>query len=316
MPTHLSGLFIAFMLAIAANIGAQPENTLSWLPVSAVESLLNSTNKVWNGDSLCLSNNLHTLRFFAGRRRCEIDGTTVWLHAPLEGIGYSNDWRLGAADITGTLQAILTPTDAPPPQRTIVLDPGHGGEDSGARCLIPELSERTFTFDLALRISNLLMRTAMPVRLTRAADQFVSLDERTQIASNAMAEVFVSLHANFAVNSAACGIETYAVPFADWPATGEQFHTAPACDGNRFDRANARLGYAIHSRLAPLSLIDRGFKRARYAVLRHAPCPAVLVECGFLSNTNDARLLADPAYRDLLATAIADGIRAFAQINE
>jgi N-acetylmuramoyl-L-alanine amidase len=309
--SRLPVLIAAAALSMSAALSLPAEVARTWQPVSAVESLLGSTNRLWNGDSLCVSNSQHTLRFFAGRRRCEIDGTAVWLHAPFEGTGGSNDFRIAAADVSGTIQAILSPTGAPTAHRTIVLDPGHGGEDSGARCLAPEISERTFTFDLALRVSNLLARADLPVVLTRAADQFVALEDRTRMASNAHAAVFVSLHANFAANATASGVETYAMPFAGWPGTADESRTDPSCEGNLSDTENARLGFAIHSRLAPLGLTDRGFKRARYAVLRHAPCPAVLVECGFLSHTNDTRLLSDPAYRDLLATAIADGIIAY-----
>lgn len=306
-------LVLAAMMASTVGAGAASDTARTWQSVTAIDALLHTTNRVWDGDSLSLSNHQHALRFYAGRRRCEIDGTVVWLHAPFEAIDGSNDWRLGADDLTSTIEAILTPAapPLPPAPCVVVLDPGHGGEDSGASSPDQTISERTFTFDLALRISNLLARADLPVVLTRTADQFVPLEERSQMAARVPASVFVSLHANFAANSGACGIETYAVPFAGRPGSSESTRADPFCDGNRFDAANARLGYAIHSRLAPLALTDRGFKRARFAVLRQAPCPAVLVECGFLSHTNDARLLIDPAYRDLLATAIADGIIAF-----
>ncbi len=110
-------------------------------------------------------------------------------------------------------------------------------------------------------------------------------------------------------NHLALGIESYILPAAGFSNTGDLAHgPTNACPGNHFDTANALLGFAIQRRCAPLSAMDRGLKHARYYVLKEAPCPAVLIECGFLTNTNDAARLGDAAYRQKLADAITAGI--------
>jgi N-acetylmuramoyl-L-alanine amidase len=88
-----------------------------------------------------------------------------------------------------------------------------------------------------------------------------------------------------------------------------------AFPGNRFDFANAVLGYALHRRLlADLKTSDRGCKRARFVVLRFAECPAALVEAAYLSNNLEARKVGTSAYRDQIATAIADGVDDYAAV--
>ena len=152
------------------------------------------------------------------------------------------------------------------------------------------------------------------VWLTHSNDTLRTLGERIRFATNRHAQVFVSIHANFSpINPHAQGVETYVLTASGYVSTEERPHVSLSpCPGNRFDASNALLGFAIHRRCVPLASMDRGLKRARYYVLRDAPCPAVLIECGFLSNTNDVAHLGDTAYRRRLADAIAAGIQDYA----
>jgi N-acetylmuramoyl-L-alanine amidase len=195
--------------------------------------------------------------------------------------------------------------------KVVVLDPGHGGRDSGARSLAGR-REKDFTLDLAGRVRLRLVHAGIEVRLTRANDRALPLSERCRRAANWDADLFVSIHANQAANRGAHGIETYVLPAPGYPSTsnaepGER--AAAAYAGNRYNAANTVLGYNLQRRLLKEThAADRGLKRARFVVLREAPCPAALVECGFLSHAGEANRLASDAYRERLAEGLSNGI--------
>lgn len=278
------------------------------IDTSSITSILEQATSSWDGSVLSYSNTQHTLLFYPGNRRCIINGSVVWLHQPVESTSTNSGWQFYSADLTNTIVAIIAPPKITLSKCKVLLDPGHGGDDTGAKSSYIGLHESSFTYDLAERVSNHLARAGINAQLTRYDDQYLSLNDRIQLAKDA--DLFISLHANFAANQQAAGIETYIATFANQPGTGNSMPAAPSSAGNAFDKLNAALGFAIHSRIAPLSNFDRGLKRARFAVLRHAPCPAVLIEAGFLSNSIDSLLLADPAYQEILAHAIAEGIAA------
>jgi N-acetylmuramoyl-L-alanine amidase len=173
----------------------------------------------------------------------------------------------------------------------VVIDPGHGGRDRGG---MPGqvLPEKPFTLDVGIRLARILRaQTRIKVVLTRTGDYFVSLPERTRIA-NAYAginAVFVSIHFNGAWRVGAYGIETY-----------------------YYNPRAYRLAALIHPRvIQAMGSIDRGIRHRGYFVLRRNRLPAVLVECGFLTNRAEAARILQPAARENLARAIAAGIEAY-----
>ena len=280
------------------------------LPLAAVQEALGCTGRVINADSIDIGDGTNRVRFFPGLRRTEVNGSAVWLHAVAEPAGISNLLVLDARDVHDLLLPLLRP---PPPARRplrVMLDPGHGGEDSGAVSARPAIEEKDLVLDLALRIGRRLEAAGIAVGYTRRDDTFLSLDARTATAGVWRADAFVSLHANFAENRQAAGPETYVLPLAGYAATGsDQRLSQRPRNGNSNDVCNTRLGYSIHRRLpGRCGEADRGLRRARYQVLRQAGCPAVLVEVGFLSNAVEARLLASGWFRDQLARAVADGV--------
>jgi N-acetylmuramoyl-L-alanine amidase len=173
-----------------------------------------------------------------------------------------------------------------------VLDPGHGGPDPGAVCGV--LREADLALELALGAARGLARHPVEVRLTREEDRYVPLAARAALANRWGADLLVSLHCNAALNPFARGFESYVHPAA-YPAT-------------------RTLRRAIHENLmlflAPLGVPDRGMREADFCVLRRTRCPAVLLECLFLTNSEDAALLADPEFRDRLANEIAWAVAA------
>ena len=295
-----------------------PTSLAGWVPLADVARRLQApaSGLRVSAKGATLKTPSHTIRLVAGRRSMEIDGATVWLNAPPASLpAGSATLSLSAADVRD-LEALHTPPNKRLPQTarrrylTVMLDPGHGGEDRGAVSSATRQQEKDLTLDLARRVAAGLARAPVHVMFTRNDDSALPLDLRVTLAANAPADCLVSIHVNAAPNLKAAGIETYLVPAAGFPSTSGG--TAEAVvPGNRFADANFALAFAVHRQLAKLGRPDRGIKRARYHVLRNAPCPAILVEVGFLSNTSEARRLETSDYRQRLAEAIIAGIRAY-----
>src|SRR5678816_2185246 len=168
---------------------------------------------------------------------------------------------------------------------TVVIDAGHGGYDRGG---IPgqRVSEKDMTLDVAQRLKNVLEASGYRAVMTRNSDVFVPLGTRCAIANSYRNAIFVSVHFNSATRRGASGIETYF-----------------------YSRDSLSLASAIHHYVAGGAPSDnRGVRRRGYYVLRRTNMPAVLVECGFLTNPTEAAYAQNASYRQKLAEAIAAGV--------
>ena len=197
--------------------------------------------------------------------------------------------------------------------RRIVLDPGHGGKDTGKVNGPYKYNEKAATLDTAARLKILLEKQGFEVVFTRTKDVFIDLDDRPAIAASVKADLFISLHYNAgpAGDTSSGGIETYCLTPAGQRSTnaGKAKSTTSLEPGNRFDTANMTLAWGIQRRLlAGTAAEDRGVRRARFAVLRTLSCPGVLIEGGFMSSRKEGAQIADPAYRQKIAEAVAAGI--------
>ena len=168
----------------------------------------------------------------------------------------------------------------------VVIDPGHGGKDSGA-VGIGGVQEKNVILPIGKRIAEVLERNGIQVIMTRDSDYFVTLPGRVIMSERAKADVFVSIHANSAganrpeVN----GLETY---YYDNGLT---------------------LARIVHNKiLQNLNIRDRNVRKARFYVLRKNSMPAILVETGFVTGREDVANLNSPAYQNKMADAIAQGI--------
>jgi N-acetylmuramoyl-L-alanine amidase len=168
---------------------------------------------------------------------------------------------------------------------TVVVDAGHGGKDSGAyRRYGPP--EKMITLDVAQRLNRKLRESQLKTVMTRSSDVFIPLDDRVSIENTQKNAIFVSIHFNDSRRRGIRGFETY-------------YHS-----GESFDLANR-----IQSKLMTIpNSANRGIHTANFRVLRNANCPAVLVECGFLSNRSEGNQARDWEYRELLADRIAEAI--------
>jgi N-acetylmuramoyl-L-alanine amidase len=177
-------------------------------------------------------------------------------------------------------------------QVVIIIDPGHGGPDPGA-IGIGGLREKDIVLPLSRQVAQLLQQQGMYVVMTRQDDRDLGLEPRVQIAERANADLFVSIHANAISLSRpdVNGIETY-----------------------YYSDRGRRLAQFIHrSMVQATGRPDRGVRQARFYVIRNTSMPAVLLETGFVTGGQDARLLADPAFQRQMAEAIARGILEYVQ---
>lgn len=205
---------------------------------------------------------------------------------------------------------VPSPTSGP---RLVVLDPGHGGADSGT-CSAQGDLEKEYTLDWGLRLEALLESAGWTVVLTRTNDAQVSLTERVAIADRHKADLFLSLHFNATTQPYHAGIETYCVTPMGMPSNvtrGYEDNPALVFPNNLFDAQNVQLAMNMHrSILASTGGRDRGIRRARFlTVLRGQSRPAVLLEGGYLSNPDEARLITSAAYRQKLAEAVAKALQ-------
>lgn len=218
--------------------------------------------------------------------------------------------------------------------RRIVIDAGHGGHDSGT--LGPGgLEEKDVALDVALRLGHLLhRRLGADVIYTRRTDKFISLEERTAIANRAHADLFISIHANSSSDPDVRGVETYFLNFTTSPdalqvaarenATSDRsvhelsdlvrkIALSDKIDESREFAADVQ--QSLYDGLAPGNpgLKNRGVKQAPFAVLIGAHMPSILAEISFLTNSEDAAELAQPAYRERLAESLYQGVAMYVE---
>lgn len=195
--------------------------------------------------------------------------------------------------------------------RTIVIDPGHGGSDSGTRSAFNGHYEKEYSLDWAMRLQEILVRSGWTVWLTRTGDYNVPVSSRVAFAEQHNAALFLSLHFNSAFpDREQTGLETYCLTPAGMPSNltrGFKDNPALVFPNNRFDAENMQYAAELHHAILSVNgHADRGVRHARFlGVLQGQNRPAVLVEGGYLSNPGEARRIADPAYRQQLAEAVA-----------
>lgn len=196
----------------------------------------------------------------------------------------------------------------------IVIDPGHGGLNTGATNIVDGTLEKELTLDWAFRLAELLSGAGFDVRLTRTTDIDLSPQARAQFATSVKPDLFLSLHFNSAYpDRVQHGIETYCLTPTGTASSMNRGYDDPiqaVYPNNTFDETNIQWAYRIHRSLVQLTgARDRGIRHARFiAVLRNQRCPALLIEGGFLSHPVEARRISDPAYRQKLAEAIANAL--------
>jgi N-acetylmuramoyl-L-alanine amidase len=224
----------------------------------------------------------------------------------------------------------LTLAPAAPALRTVVLDPGHGGEDAGARGA-NGVNEKDLTLAVARRLKATIEgRLGIRVLLTRDDDRNVPIDERTAIANNNKADLFISLHANVSLKKTVAGATIYVASFDRQTERAVQasqgIDRLPAFGGGsrevellmwdlaqirHIDQSAALAEILAQQFQGRVPLAGRPIDRAPLRVLESANMPAVLVEMGYLSNADQEKLLAGNEFQSAFAQAAFDALVKF-----
>lgn len=269
------------------------------------------------GNRTGLANGNAEIGLRPGSREVSINGVRQWLSFPAT--EEEGKLLISRIDLAKTIEPMLRPQRIANLTRveTVILDPGHGGHDLGATNRLGR--EKEYTLDVCRRVKPLLEARGLRVVLTRARDVFIPLSQRPKLANETPNSIFVSVHFNSG-SSRAHGFEIFAITPRGAPSTGNDavrprdYREEP---GNAVDVPSAALAASVyHSILGHLPRMDRGLKRARFAVIRLATVPSILIEGGFLTNPEEAKAIATPEWRQNLAKSIAAGILGFKGLSE
>jgi N-acetylmuramoyl-L-alanine amidase len=195
------------------------------------------------------------------------------------------------------------------PFAVVVLDPGHGGQDSGAMCA--GVMEKDLTLDVARRVDRLLDSEGVATLMTRLGDSYVSLADRAAFGNRVKDSIFISIHFNEENKPVASGVETYYA--AHQINSGSTFASwlpffSPTPSNSPKPESQSLASFIQEALVARTRSVDRGTQAKQFFVIANVTSPAVLIEGGFITNKDELSKLATEDYRDQLAAAVADGI--------
>ena len=249
-----------------------------------------------------------TIHFELNSRLMVLNGMQIYLSRPIADVkGYR---FLGKADFTGLLDQLMRPPKLPKKQvMTILLDPGHGGKDTGAIAKGKSpIYEKEINLNTAFLVAQALRRAGFRVVMTRMSDKEVSLPDRVAMVNKIKADLYISLHCNSAA-SPVKGLETYLATRVGDCAMGSTIPTKKTCPANAYDAQNLTLATKVHREiLKRTGMADRGVRHFQYYVIRNAPCPSILVEMGFLSTPAELREMSQTARQQKIAEAITAAV--------
>lgn len=300
-------------LAVAGTWNIVMMDQRRYVPVADVAAFYKMEQATAGGASFRLTGVNRVVEGKAGHTEVKVNGVKYVTCFPLRSRG--DRVYVSAMDVSKIIEPVMRPgkIQGAKPIRTIVLDAGHGGHDSGAVGALGR--EKQYTLDVVLRARALLLKAGYQVKTTRLTDVFIPLEERASFANKFPDALFVSVHFNKSDTGGGTGLETYALAPRGVPSMDEaslRYSDFKLHPGNACDAQNIALAAAMHSALCRrLPVPDRGIKRARFVVIKNIRIPGVLVEGGFLSNAADARLIATADYRQRIAQSILDAAEAY-----
>lgn len=285
----------------------------------------NGLNAVWSrrGAEIIVTNRTTRLVFDVDSAQAEINGVNVRLSfavANMKGAPF-----IAQLDVDNTIRPLLFPARYLTPQKitTICIDAGHGGRDSGNRVggRFFGNSEKTYTLALALELRDQLNGAGFNVLLTRSKDVYPELPARPALANRAGADLFVSLHFNAAQSgkNEVDGPETYCITPVGASSSNAQGEGggSGATLANRVENKSLLFAYQMQKSLVQgLRTDDRGVRRARFAVLRDAAMPAILIEGGYMTHPAESKKIFNAAYRKQMAAAIVKGILNYQKLTD
>ena len=322
----VAGLFLASLLALGAD---SPNRGLEKVQIGGVayvrltqwaRSTGFEVGWVKREETLLLSNGSTRIQVTVDSNEARINGIEIWLLHPVA--NHNGFIYVAAQDLETTFHPILSPpkaAHAAPTIRTICLDPGHGGKDPGFSVTGHE--EKKYTLLLAQEVKQQLVKAGYKVWLTRSKDEAVELPDRPDQALQRKADLFISLHFNATETGASTveGTEVYCLtpPGASSTNARGEGATDDRFPGHSQNDRNLFLAYEMQKCLTRgLGAEDRGIRRARFAVLRDASMPAVLIEAGFMSHPDEGKKIFDAGYRRRIARSILEGLQAYRHVLE
>lgn len=296
----------------AADWAPEDIDGVSCVSLEALRSFYKFTPVQQSGDPAGvqrIGNGSFSISFGPDARDISIQGYRLRLSEPVRR-NAAGELMIAKLDLVKLIDPVLRPCYIAErePVRTVILDPGHGGLDTGRAG--KDIREADLTLALALELEKLLQQRGYRVELTRRQNIFVSEPQRARStgksggADGESGSIFISLHLNNA-RSDLSGIRSY--------ATAPAGTSGSSVPGNAHDAANIALAFSLHAALvAGTGAADGGVSRAHYSLLNSVHCPAALIELGNAGNPAECELLNRADYRSRLALALADGIDAYA----
>jgi N-acetylmuramoyl-L-alanine amidase len=299
LPGHLPSA-LALVLLVLSGCQQPQKQTPQVVPTAHTTTIENLARQLdlqveeWDESFVVLKNAANTVLIFThADARYFVNGRPIGAVGAVKKAGgtvYVSDLLIPQirAHLRATVPQPPAPRPATPRARgLVVIDAGHGGNDPGT-ISAAGLHEKDINLQVALRVAALLGRNGVGVVLTRQDDRYIELEERANIANRRSTDLFVSIHSDSNPDRSRQGFTLFVARSASPQAR-------QAADS--IEQAMAATGCESH-----------GIREADYKVLVNTDCPAVLVELGHLSNTQDVARLRDPAWQNRFAQAIASGI--------
>lgn len=276
------------------------------------------------GEDVLVNKNNLRLVFDVNSAQSQIGGVNVRLSYPVA--GDHGELLISQLDIETAIRPLIY-SQRPNARRvtTICLDPGHGGKDTGNRVVgFLTHNEKTYTLALGLELKRQLTLAGFHVIMTRTRDVFVELPDRPALANRDRADLFISLHFNAVGEKDVAGPQTYCITpvgaassnsHGESAEFGSSIGTGPTV-ANRCEDKSLLLAYQVEKSLVQnLHANDQSVKRARFAVLRDATMPAILIEGGFMTNPLEGKRIYSADYRRQMAAAIVKAVQAYQKLT-
>ena len=264
-----------------------------------------------NKNSTSLYKNGHSLKFKNKSKEILVNNIKFFLSFPI--LKKGNKLYISEQDCEYSLYPLLsTQRQNKQAIRTILIDPGHGGQDSGARRKDTGLEEKRFTLYISQVLAQRLHTLGFRVYLTRIDDSYPSFDKRRTMTKKTQADLVISIHINSTSNSRVQGIETFRLtpPYTSSYGRKNKRNGPQSYDKNHWD--SSLFAAIIQNELIKhTNATDRGVKPANLIMLKHNSAPSVLLELGFISNNQEYNKLIQSNYQEKLVLAIIKSIYTF-----
>ena len=299
------------------NVELDGEN---YVTIRSIKDVYQFDSMEVSGSKLVLEKSNVRINFLIGKQDVWMNGIKFFFSFPV--IHSGSRYLVHRSDLTKLLDPVMRPhniTRLLARIDTVIIDPGHGGHDSGTVSPHGNGREKDHALSLAKKLSTQLRKRGFKVGLTRSEDKYLTLQQRVDFANQYPNAVFISLHFNSGGGGRANGIETFTLSPKGVAHHGRKLKASDFQEkpGNNNDAHNIALATAVHSAVIKnTGRRDRGVRRARYSVITGVRHPAILLEGGFLSHRTEGAYIKTSDYQDRLAYSIAEAVVKYKMATE